>query len=121
MLRQASRRNAARVRAGQVELRPGSAEALPYPDARFDRAFSINAVQFWTDRARAMQELARVLEPGGRVAIAIQPRSKGATAATAQAWGWRLAEILPAAGFGSVRLETLPLSPVPVVCALGVR
>ena len=37
MVRQASRRNAGRIRPGQVELRQASAEALPYADGTFDR------------------------------------------------------------------------------------
>src|SRR5262245_47145454 len=51
MLGQARRRNAAAVRAGRVDLRLGSAEALPFPDGAFDKAFVVNSVHHWPDRA----------------------------------------------------------------------
>jgi ubiquinone/menaquinone biosynthesis C-methylase UbiE len=97
------------------------AEALPYADGTFDRAFSINAVQFWTDRTQGVRELARVLCPGGVVALALQPRSRGATAATTREWGWRLEDLLRDAGFVAIRAETRESHPAPTVSLLGVR
>jgi len=58
----------ARVPAG-VGLREGRAEALPFRDAWFERAV-LRLVVHLVDRARALPELARVLAPGGRAAIA---------------------------------------------------
>lgn len=121
MLRQARKRNAAAVREGRVDLRLGPAFPLPFPDAVFDRAFSVNTVQFWPDRAVGLAELHRVLKPGGLLAIAIQPRSKGATEETTREWGARLSAELQAAGFSQVRLEFKDMRPVPVVCALGTK
>jgi ubiquinone/menaquinone biosynthesis C-methylase UbiE len=46
----------------------GSAEALPFPDERFDVALSAQAFH-WFDRAAALREIHRVLRPGGIVAI----------------------------------------------------
>jgi SAM-dependent methyltransferase len=58
----------ARVPAG-VGLREGRAEALPFRDAWFERAV-LRLVIHLVDRTRALPELARVLAPGGRAAIA---------------------------------------------------
>ncbi len=121
MVRQASRRNAALVRASRADLREGTVSRLPWADASFDKAFSINSVQFWTDPAAGVQELRRVLRPGGLLAVAIQPRSKGATEATTREWGTRLQALLREGGFTAVRLEMKRLSPVSAVCVLGVR
>jgi SAM-dependent methyltransferase len=121
MVSQARRRNAGLVRQGRVDLRLASAEALPFGDGVFDRAFSINAIQFWSDPAAGARELARVLRPGGVGAIAIQPRSPGATAATTRAWGWRIESLLRDAGFVDIRRETHESRPVPTVCVLGTR
>jgi len=57
-----------RVPAG-VGLKLGRAEALPFRDAWFERA-ALRLVVHLLDRARALPELARVLAPGGRAAIA---------------------------------------------------
>lgn len=42
-----------------------AAEALPFPDAVFDRVVCINALHRFADRARFFAEARRVLRPGG--------------------------------------------------------
>ena len=73
MVRQAKRRNAAAIKANQVDLQCASASSIPYPDAMFDKIFSINVAHFWTNPLEELAELQRVLKPGGSIAIAIQP------------------------------------------------
>lgn len=46
----------------------GEAEALPFPNERFDVVISAQAFHF-VDRARALSEAYRVLRPGGIIAI----------------------------------------------------
>lgn len=57
-----------------VGLKLGRAEALPFRDGWFERAVMRQVVQH-VERARALPELARVLAPGGRAAIATFQRS----------------------------------------------
>jgi len=52
-----------------VGLKAGRAEELPFRDGWFERAVMRQVVQH-VDRSRALPELARVLAPGGRAAIA---------------------------------------------------
>lgn len=62
----------ARVREGgltNVSAREGDGQALPYPNASFNAAFSMFGLMFFPDRAQGLRELARVLAPGGRVVI----------------------------------------------------
>jgi SAM-dependent methyltransferase len=54
-----------------VDWRPGRAEALPFPDESFDAVVSQFGLMFFTDREQAVRETARVLEPGGRLAVAV--------------------------------------------------
>ncbi|MGH8985711.1 MAG: class I SAM-dependent methyltransferase [Acidimicrobiia bacterium] len=119
MVRQASRRNAAAVRAGLVVLRLGSIDELPPFDRAFDAILAVNALQFSDDPVAVLRALRRVLRPGGRIAIASQPRCPGATAETSAESGRRIAAHLESAGFSGMRVETMALDP-PVVCALGV-
>ena len=42
---------------------------MPFPDASFDLVTSRMAVMFFSDLARALAEVRRVLKPGGRVAM----------------------------------------------------
>lgn len=74
MLRQARKRNAAAVQAGRVDLREGSASALPFGDRRFDRVLSVNNIMMWPDLPESLGEVYRVLKPGGMVGIALNPR-----------------------------------------------
>lgn len=52
-----------------VEFREGDARQLPLRDHGFDVAVCANTLQFVPERARAAQQMARVLRPGGRVSV----------------------------------------------------
>jgi ubiquinone/menaquinone biosynthesis C-methylase UbiE len=121
MLSLARRRNAAAIARGRVDLRLGDAAALPFADAAFDRAFAINSTPFWGDAGAGLRELARVLRPGGLVAIAWQPL-RATDADGLRRIGDDLSAALRDAGFLEVGVvQGGPTTPAPVVCALGVR
>lgn len=52
-----------------TELAVGDVASLPYPDDSFDLVVSSLSMHEWPDLDRAVAELARVLRPGGAVAI----------------------------------------------------
>jgi SAM-dependent methyltransferase len=54
-----------------VAWREGLAEALPYDAGAFDAVVSQFGLMFFDDRERALQEMWRVLRPGGRLAVAV--------------------------------------------------
>jgi SAM-dependent methyltransferase len=119
MVRRARRRNAAAVRAGRVDLRVGSVEALPDLGGPVDKILAVNSMVFWPDPAARLRELRGRLCPGGAIAIAWQPRGPGATSETSARAGREIEAALRAAGFSRTRVERLDLDP-PVVCVLGV-
>ena len=59
----------ARRTSPEIEWRQGTAEDLPLPDESFDAVVCSLSFQFFTDKARALQEMRRVLAPGGRAAL----------------------------------------------------
>jgi ubiquinone/menaquinone biosynthesis C-methylase UbiE len=126
MIRQAGRRNRAAVQAGRVRLIHAPVERLSLGDKPFDGPFNepfdaalaVNTLGMWPEPAARLRELARLLRPGGRIALVSQPRCPGATAATSSAAAEELAALLTEAGFARLRTETLDLDP-PVVCVLG--
>jgi SAM-dependent methyltransferase len=118
MLRQARRRNAAAVRAGRVDLRLASVERLPTFDAPFDKIVAVNVIGMWPRPVERLRELRRLLRPGGKIAIAMQPRAPGASDETSAKRGAEIAAQLAAAGFSQIRQETLPLRPA-VVCLIA--
>jgi len=61
---------AARARfAGRVELVEASADALPFPDASFDHLTFTYLLRYVDDPGGTLAELARVVRPGGTVAM----------------------------------------------------
>lgn len=60
----------ARARFGsRVELVEGSADELPFPDATFDHLTFTYLLRYVDDPAATLRELARVVRPGGTVAM----------------------------------------------------
>lgn len=63
-------RERAAVADASVEFVAGSAESLPFPDGAFGLVVSVFGVIFATDPERAIWEMLRVVQPGGRVLFA---------------------------------------------------
>jgi ubiquinone/menaquinone biosynthesis C-methylase UbiE len=121
MLQQATRRNAAAIQAGRVTLTLGTVEALPPAlGGPFEVILAVNSLGFWPAPAQRLQDLRRRLAPGGRIAIASQPRCPGATRTTSLAAARKITDLLGAAGFTRTSTELLDLDP-PVVCVLAVN
>jgi ubiquinone/menaquinone biosynthesis C-methylase UbiE len=118
MRAQAARRNAAAIRSGRVSLTVASVEVLPAFDRPFDKILAVNNMGMWSEPAFRLKELAGVLRSGGLIAIVSQPRTPGATAETTAAAARDIVGLLDAAGYDSMRVETLELTP-PVACVIG--
>jgi ubiquinone/menaquinone biosynthesis C-methylase UbiE len=61
----------ARERLPELEWREGSVLALPFADGEFDVVFCQLGLQFFPDRPAALQEMRRVLAPGGRFGASV--------------------------------------------------
>ena len=55
--------------AGRLSFVPGEAEALPYEDGAFDALSFTYLLRYVDHRTATMRELARVVKPGGRIAM----------------------------------------------------
>lgn len=114
MLRSARRRTAGLE---NVELRRGSLEDLPLDDASCDAALLVLALGWVADPARALAEAARVIRPGGRIALvdAVLHDDEDFRRRAGQVWpGFepaRLVEMLGAAGFQDAACRPLPPEP----------
>ena len=63
-------RERAASRGLEIDYRVGDCEALDVPDASFDVASSCVGIMFAPDHTATASELARVIRPGGRIALA---------------------------------------------------
>jgi ubiquinone/menaquinone biosynthesis C-methylase UbiE len=114
MVRMARRRNAAAIRAGRMVLTHGDIAALPYPDAAFDKAFTIHCIYFWADPGVCLSEVRRVLKTGSRLAVTIMPKDQWPPQRTPPPDLFTLytvddvVRLLSTAGFRDVRVECSP-------------
>jgi demethylmenaquinone methyltransferase / 2-methoxy-6-polyprenyl-1,4-benzoquinol methylase len=67
----------ARKKSGAIEWVQGDALALPFPDADFDAATVGFGVRNLADLEGGLEELARVLRPGGKLAVLEITRPRG--------------------------------------------
>lgn len=96
---------------GRVEIKWGIADALPWPDATFDKVAALHCFHLWEDPARAVAEVRRVLKPGGLFVLVLRnTKRKG------PAWlpnpisrmGQEVMgayQLINAAGFNAARIE----------------
>jgi len=118
MVRQAGRRNAWAIRQGQVALRLGSVNDLPYRSAIFDKAFAVDNIREWPDVLAGLGEICRVLKPGGLVAVTVQPQ-KGKIDGSFAGGVDSIRKALGTAGFTQVRLVREERKPAGGVCVLA--
>jgi SAM-dependent methyltransferase len=59
----------------EADVREADAEQLPYDDATFDFVWSWGVIHHSSDTERVLDEIARVLRPGGRFAFMVYHRS----------------------------------------------
>jgi SAM-dependent methyltransferase len=113
-----ARANAAKLGLNHVEFRKGDIEALPVENASIDVVISNCVLNLVSDKDRAFREIARVLKPGGRLAVsdmawAVEPDPQVRTdlEAIVGCIGGALViddyvARLKAAGFGQVEVES---------------
>jgi ubiquinone/menaquinone biosynthesis C-methylase UbiE len=120
MVEQASKRNSTAIRSGRVLLQQGAEAPLPFEDSKFNKVFAVNSMQFWSNPMAGLQEARRVLKPGGRLAITIQPMW-AKTEEEVQSVSEKLLRQLKQAGFKQVRLETRQIKPITAVSGIGTK
>lgn len=91
-----------------VELRTGTVTQLPWAAATFDAALSANSAQLWDPLEQAIREIARVLKPSARLALALHQRAvKPDGTFVDQPFFDALDQALEAAGFEPIEREKL--------------
>ncbi|MHB8296341.1 MAG: arsenite methyltransferase [Acidimicrobiales bacterium] len=94
-----ARRNAADADVGNVEFVRGYLEEIPLPDASVDVVLSNCVINLAADKHLVLREAARVLRPGGRLAVSdviADPDMDDATRADMAAWTGCIAGALTA-------------------------
>ncbi len=110
--------DAARGRVGEhanVDIRQGELEALPIQAGELDAAMMSLVLHYSPDPARALAEVARVVQPGGRVLIVDMLPHEREEYQHQMGHVWlgfsdkQITKFLNGAGFGNVRVRPLPV------------
>ena len=67
---------AAKTAVPNARIEAASAEALPFDEAAFDGVVCLNALHHTADPRKALDEMARVVVPGGRIVV-VEPLAEG--------------------------------------------
>lgn len=112
MLATATRRCGRFIEGDRVDLRLGTVERLPFPDATFDKALSVHTLYFWERPEAAVEELRRVLKRDGLLVLCFRDKADPqvgdfpSTVYRFQTAG-EVRDLLSAGGFGDVAVERL--------------
>ena len=119
MVRLAREANRAAIDRGRLSVLEGDAGELPVKDNSFSACVCTTAFSFFPDPARALREMYRSLEGGGRLAIFLDTAAARGTPAAPEPFASRdrfyepdeLTGLVRAAGFSDVEVEEPNLLP----------
>jgi ubiquinone/menaquinone biosynthesis C-methylase UbiE len=66
------------IKLGRVEIKLGSVSQLPFAEDKFDLVTAVETQYYWPDPVKDMQEILRVLKPGGTLIVIAESYKKGA-------------------------------------------
>jgi ubiquinone/menaquinone biosynthesis C-methylase UbiE len=71
-------RNAQLIKAGRAEITQATVSRLPFAEGRFDLVTAVETQYYWPEPIKDMQEILRVLKPGGTLLVIAESYKKGA-------------------------------------------
>lgn len=74
MVHEAKRLNAAWIEKGQANFIYANTSSLPFANSVFNKVFTVNTLYFWDNETQVLNEIKRVLKPGGTLLIAFRPK-----------------------------------------------
>ncbi|OUR77777.1 hypothetical protein A9Q83_09670 [Alphaproteobacteria bacterium 46_93_T64] len=116
MLNVARRRNRKLITSGHVKIDKGDSANLPYLNDGFNKIYSVHTIYFWQNPEIHLQEILRVLTPGGQFVLGFRSGDDAAFAEKfpASIYNLRTAAkidaLLRQCGFRQVRLQKQNIS-----------
>lgn len=70
-------KNATLIKTGRVDIRQASVSKLPFPADHFDLVTAVETQYYWPALVEDMQEILRVLKPGGTLIVIVESYKGG--------------------------------------------
>jgi ubiquinone/menaquinone biosynthesis C-methylase UbiE len=115
MLAEASYRNRAAIRRGQIELQQRRWAELPFANESFDKILAVNVAYFFSHDGSEFREAKRVLRRGGLMAVYVSDRATLARWPFAQEdthRAYELDELITTARYGGFAMDEISISAV---------
>ena len=119
MIRQARNRLRRQGVANRVDLLEGGIDLLTAWPETFDRVYSLNVIQFQSDKSGFFRALFDTLAPGGLCLTTYQPRLDANASAAARRMISGIEDALHAVGYENVREIKIIDGAVPATCVVG--
>ncbi len=74
MIKYARQKNKSLIRFGSVKLLKSNANNLPFDNGSFNKVLTVNTIYFWEEPESVMEEIKRVLKPGGKFVVALNTK-----------------------------------------------
>jgi ubiquinone/menaquinone biosynthesis C-methylase UbiE len=76
MCAMAQRRNKKYIKEGKVIIRRGDFQEMDWRENGFDKICSANTIYFWKNPARYLNQIFRILKPGGNLILAFEDKAQ---------------------------------------------
>jgi ubiquinone/menaquinone biosynthesis C-methylase UbiE len=74
MVQESEKLNADWIAKGKVKFILANIISLPFPSNTFNKVFTINTIYFWDNEIAALNEVKRIIQPGGKFIISFRPK-----------------------------------------------
>ncbi len=75
MIEEATKINQQFIKEGRAQFELTTGNTIPYPDAFFNKVYTVNTIYFWGNEEAQLAEIKRVLKSKGQLIIALRPKS----------------------------------------------
>jgi ubiquinone/menaquinone biosynthesis C-methylase UbiE len=121
MLDMARQRSLKAIHEGKVKLIKTNIEDFAWEDYLFDKIFSSNVIQFWSDPVLTFKKIKLLLRPGGKVVTNYMARQSKATSEDTISFSKKIELYLRESGFQDIKTGILDIRPVMACSVSGIR